>query len=228
MPSLRYFYRYSIPLLYTITQCRHSVPLLFPVTLSPQVTSFRTKAMQITSTMEQYQLKTEWLTNHFYPLPSVVFQMSRRLSVVRHTLIQQREAVWHQFENAVIVLAVAINSVLTVYHDRHREVPAPRTPASAPHTVSRASPTPKGEGHSIHTTTPEHMQSQLPCPPPLPLYSTPFCTPPAPHGGEADGHHRLRREGSKGRAANGDRPIGVARCRQEQHTKGDMPTPLPP
>ena len=34
--------------------------------------------------------------------------------------------------------------------------------------------------------------------------------------------------GSKGMAANGDRPIGAARCRREQYTEGDMPTPPPP
>ena len=32
---------------------------------------------------------------------------------------------------------------------------------------------------------------------------------------------------SKGRAANGDRPIGAASCRREQHTQGDMSTPPP-
>ena len=31
--------------------------------------------------------------------------------------------------------------------------------------------------------------------------------------------------GSKGRAANGDWPIGTARCRREQRIQGDMPTP---
>ena len=31
--------------------------------------------------------------------------------------------------------------------------------------------------------------------------------------------------GSEGRAANGDRPVGAARCRREQHTKGVMPSP---
>ena len=34
--------------------------------------------------------------------------------------------------------------------------------------------------------------------------------------------------GSKGRAANGDRPIGAASCRREQYTKGDTPPPPPP
>ena len=32
-------------------------------------------------------------------------------------------------------------------------------------------------------------------------------------------------KGSKGRAANGDRPMGAARSRREQHTKGDVPNP---
>ena len=32
-------------------------------------------------------------------------------------------------------------------------------------------------------------------------------------------------KGSKGRAANGDRPIGTASCRREQHTNGNMATP---
>ena len=32
-------------------------------------------------------------------------------------------------------------------------------------------------------------------------------------------------KGSKGRVVNGDRPIGAASCRREQHTKGDMPNP---
>ena len=44
-----------------------------------------------------------------------------------------------------------------------------------------------------------------------------------PMGTTADGG-----KGSEGRAANGDRPVGAARCRREQHTKGDMPTPPPP
>ena len=44
----------------------------------------------------------------------------------------------------------------------------------------------------------------------------PLCT--TAHGGR----------GSKGRAVNGDRPIGAARCRREQYTKGVMPTPPPP
>ena len=35
-------------------------------------------------------------------------------------------------------------------------------------------------------------------------------------------------KGSKGRAANGDRPTGAAGCRREQHTKGVMATPSPP
>ena len=34
-------------------------------------------------------------------------------------------------------------------------------------------------------------------------------------------------EGPKGRAANGDRPIGAARCRREQYTKGHMPNHPP-
>ena len=34
--------------------------------------------------------------------------------------------------------------------------------------------------------------------------------------------------GSKGRAANDDRPIGAARCRREQYTQGDMPNRHPP
>ena len=33
--------------------------------------------------------------------------------------------------------------------------------------------------------------------------------------------------GSEGRAANGDRPVGAARCRREQHTQGVMPAPPP-
>ena len=32
-------------------------------------------------------------------------------------------------------------------------------------------------------------------------------------------------KGAKGRAVNGDRPVGAARCRREQHTKGVMPNP---
>ena len=43
-----------------------------------------------------------------------------------------------------------------------------------------------------------------------------------PTGTTADGG-----KGSKGRAANGDRPIGAARCRREQCTKGDIPNPPP-
>ena len=35
-------------------------------------------------------------------------------------------------------------------------------------------------------------------------------------------------KGSQGRAANGDRPVGAARCRRGQHTKGVMPTSPPP
>ena len=35
-------------------------------------------------------------------------------------------------------------------------------------------------------------------------------------------------KGSKGRAANGDWPVGAASCRREQHTHGVMPTPPPP
>ena len=35
-------------------------------------------------------------------------------------------------------------------------------------------------------------------------------------------------KGSKGRAANGDRPVGAARCRREQQIQGDMPAPPPP
>ena len=35
-------------------------------------------------------------------------------------------------------------------------------------------------------------------------------------------------KGSKGRAANGNRPIAAPSYRREQHTKGDMPTPPPP
>ena len=34
-------------------------------------------------------------------------------------------------------------------------------------------------------------------------------------------------KGSKGRAANGDRPIGAAGCRQEQYTKATCQPPLP-
>ena len=34
-------------------------------------------------------------------------------------------------------------------------------------------------------------------------------------------------KGSKGRAANGDRPVGAAICRREHHTKGVMATPPP-
>ena len=33
---------------------------------------------------------------------------------------------------------------------------------------------------------------------------------------------------SKGRAANGDRPVGAARCRRDHHTQGVMPYPPPP
>ena len=35
-------------------------------------------------------------------------------------------------------------------------------------------------------------------------------------------------KGSKGRAANGDRPVGAAGCRRDHHTKGVMPKPPPP
>ena len=34
--------------------------------------------------------------------------------------------------------------------------------------------------------------------------------------------------GSKGRAANGDRPVGAAGCRRDHHTHGVMPNPPPP
>ena len=37
-------------------------------------------------------------------------------------------------------------------------------------------------------------------------------------GSSADGG-----KGSKGRAANGDRPVGAASCRRDHHTKGVMP-----
>ena len=33
-------------------------------------------------------------------------------------------------------------------------------------------------------------------------------------------------KGSEGRAANGDRPIGTARCQREQHTNAACHTPL--
>ena len=53
-------------------------------------------------------------------------------------------------------------------------------------------------------------------------------TPPPPEEGQrvvrgADGG-----KGSKGTAANGDRPVGAGSCRREQHTKGIMPNPQPP
>ena len=44
-----------------------------------------------------------------------------------------------------------------------------------------------------------------------------------PMGTTADGGNR-----SKGRAANGDRTVGAARCRRDHHTKGVMPNPPPP
>ena len=34
-------------------------------------------------------------------------------------------------------------------------------------------------------------------------------------------------KGSKGRAANGDRPVGAASCRREQHTMTSWQIPLP-
>ena len=53
-------------------------------------------------------------------------------------------------------------------------------------------------------------------------------------GGMARGGERLMGttacggKGSRGRAVSGDRPMGAARCRREQYTEGDMPTPPPP
>ena len=55
-----------------------------------------------------------------------------------------------------------------------------------------------------------------------------------PHAEEGEEGHRAvgttahGGRGSKGRAANGDRPTGTASCRREQYTHGDMPTPPPP
>ena len=67
-------------------------------------------------------------------------------------------------------------------------------------------------------------------PPPLPFAQP---TPKERKGKGRSGERRMGTtayggRGSKGRAAHSDRPIGGARCRREQHTKGDMPTPPPP
>ena len=35
-------------------------------------------------------------------------------------------------------------------------------------------------------------------------------------------------KGSKGRAANGDRPVGAASCRRDLHTMASCQTPPPP